>query len=251
MPYEVSVSVRHHGNHPLILTGSIALAAIAGYVNVAMLQVFSVPVSHMSGAVSRLGIDLGSGAFDDVRLIVVIPLAFLAGAVTCGAVIGSQRLRASRRYGRMLLLEAACLGAAAWCNTDGNRYGVPLAAAACGMQNALASSYCGLIVRTTHVTGIVTDFGVLLGQWLRHRTRAQKGWKLGMLAGIFSGFFGGGLLAALANHYLGAWLLLPAALMCALLGLLYFRWQWRRRRNYLARIHIPKGRSSGRIRAAR
>jgi|GEM_PF-5134493 len=40
---------------------------------------------------------------------------------------------------------------------------------ACGFQNALATHY-GLVLRTTHVTGLLTDLGTNLGMRLRgHR----------------------------------------------------------------------------------
>ena len=42
-----------------------------------------------------------------------------------------------------------------------------LAAWACGMQNALATRYRGLVLRTTHITGLLTDLGQLIGMRLR------------------------------------------------------------------------------------
>jgi uncharacterized membrane protein YoaK (UPF0700 family) len=44
------------------------------------------------------------------------------------------------------------------------------ASAACGLQNAMVSTYSGAIIRTTHITGTVTDLGAMIGQYLRgHR----------------------------------------------------------------------------------
>ena len=43
-----------------VALGSSLLAAIAGYVNVTLLDFFHVPVSHMSGAASRLSIDIAA-----------------------------------------------------------------------------------------------------------------------------------------------------------------------------------------------
>ena len=39
-----------------------------------------------------------------------------------------------------------------------------LVAAACGLQNAMCTSHFGGIVRTSHVTGTVTDLGSILGR---------------------------------------------------------------------------------------
>src|SRR6185295_11686497 len=41
-----------------LLPGATAMAAVAGYVNSVVLGFFHTPVSHMTGAVSRTGIDL-------------------------------------------------------------------------------------------------------------------------------------------------------------------------------------------------
>jgi uncharacterized membrane protein YoaK (UPF0700 family) len=42
-----------------------------------------------------------------------------------------------------------------------------IVSAACGLQNAMASSYSGAVLRTTHVTGMFTDIGAALGHFLR------------------------------------------------------------------------------------
>ncbi len=41
------------------------------------------------------------------------------------------------------------------------------AACACGLQNGMATRFSGAVVRTTHMSGIVTDIGLLLGNWMR------------------------------------------------------------------------------------
>merc|ERR1711981_773115 len=41
-----------------------------------------------------------------------------------------------------------------------------LAAAACGLQNAMTTHWGGAVTRTTHVTGLFTDVGLLLGRLL-------------------------------------------------------------------------------------
>jgi uncharacterized membrane protein YoaK (UPF0700 family) len=82
------------------------------------------------------------------------------------------------------------------------------AALACGIQNAMASSYCGLVLRTTHVTGIVTDIGILIGHWLRHRR--EEPWRLLFLSCLLGGFALGGVGGAAAARWLGQHALWPA-----------------------------------------
>lgn len=55
------------------------------------------------------------------------------------------------------------------------------------MQNALATRYRGLVLRTTHITGLLTDLGQLLG--MRLRGHPIEGWKITtplLLAGAFA-----------------------------------------------------------------
>lgn len=231
MPYRSSAAVRHHKpeprDRPWIFAGAATLAGVAGYVNVVVLGVFAVPVSHMSGAVSRLGIDLATGNRVDLAVILAIVGGFLAGAVVSGAIIGNRKLVPGRRYGFALFLEGGILAAATSYLYAGRSLGIVLAAMACGIQNAMASSYYGLVIRTTHVTGIVTDIGVMIGYWLRGRR--IRIWKFLLLVVILAGFFTGGILGAVAFGMLGRAALSLASAGCIAAGVMYFVWRHLRR----------------------
>ena len=209
-----------------VYLGASALAGVAGYVNVVLLGFFHVPVSHMSGAVSRLSLDVAAVDVADLLLVLAILGGFLFGAMLSGIVIGGTQLIPGRRYGVALVFEGILLAIATLLLVRGNPAGVPLAAMACGVQNAMASSYYGLVIRTTHVTGIVTDLGVLLGHWLRHRR--VRGWKLFLLLCILLSFFTGGSFGALAFPRLGMLSLALPSAGCLLAGIAYFAWQHRR-----------------------
>lgn len=204
------------------MAGGMSLASLAGYVNAVALGFFHVPVSHMTGAVSRLGGDLASTDHRDLRVTVGIILGFLIGAITSGTIIGETTLRPGRRYGAVLMLEAALLTAATLLLSSGVPLGIPIAAMACGLQNAMASSYYGLVIRTTHVTGIVTDIGVMLGHWIRYRRLAS--WKLALLSSILLSFLFGAIVGSTAAEILGMRALFPAALACAAGGAVYGVW---------------------------
>ena len=143
--------------------GGLALSAVAGYVNAVALAFFHVPISHMSGAVTHLGTDMIHGRTSAAVFLAGVLSSFLFGAMVSGLLIGAARLEPSRRYGVALILEGLALCFVALCFPRWPQAGLTAAAFACGLQNGMASSYYGLIVRTTHVTGILTDIGVLLG----------------------------------------------------------------------------------------
>jgi uncharacterized membrane protein YoaK (UPF0700 family) len=211
----------------LVFAGALSLAGLAGFINVVVLGFFHVPVSHMSGAVSRLSIDIATRNLADLRVVASIVGGFLVGAMVSGMVIGGRKLRPGRRYGVALLIEGGVLALAVALLRGGNTLGVTLAATACGIQNAMASSYYGLVIRTTHVTGIVTDLGVMLGHWIRHRR--VPAWKLLLMLSILTGFFAGGLAGAMAFAWLGVTALALASAACVVAGGAYYAW-WHRRR---------------------
>ena len=225
MPYQPTGPIRRPAPHerPWVFAGAVCLAALAGFVNVVALGFFGVPVSHMSGAVSRLSTDLAFGQRGDLRMLLAIVGGFLAGATFSGALIGGRRLVPGRRYGVALFVEGVVLAWATVLLARGAAAGVTLAAVACGIQNAMASSYYGLVIRTTHVTGIVTDLGVMIGHWLRHRRFHP--WKFLLLLCILAGFFAGGVAGAVSTARVGVLALAAASATCLLAGALYFAWQ--------------------------
>jgi uncharacterized membrane protein YoaK (UPF0700 family) len=205
-----------------VIAGGFVLAFLAGFVNASLLSFYDVPVSHMSGAATRLGIDLGAGHSAELTTLALIIGAFFSGAVVSGSLIGRTSLRPGQRYGAVLLLEAAALAGAGWLLAHQQRTSLYAAAYACGMQNAMASSYYGLVIRTTHLTGIVTDLGVLLGHLLRHRR--FDGWKFATLGAILAGFILGALSSALLGADGGLNRLYLAAGLALAISLSYLAW---------------------------
>lgn len=226
MPYTSSTNQDISASDPttirvLFLAAGI-LAGLAGYVNAVMLSFTGIPVSHMSGPATLLGIDLGHADLRRLTILVSIMLSFMLGAMISGMLISSTVLRPGRSYGVALLIEAGLLIAAGL--YAGYGYSLPtllLAAMACGLQNALASSYRGLTLRTTHVTGIVTDIGVLLAHIIRRKK--IKLWKLLLLVTILAGFISGGFAGVLSFMHWGSRALYPPALVSLLIAAAYLR----------------------------
>jgi uncharacterized membrane protein YoaK (UPF0700 family) len=201
-----------------LLPGALAFAGVAGYVNSVALGVFGSPVSHMTGAVSYLGIKLAGGNANAALATLSIIVAFMAGSALAGFIVGAENLGPGRRYGVALCCEGVLLAVATMLLVSGHPLGVSLASMACGVQNATTSSYCGLMIRTTHVTGTVTDIGVMLGHWIRHRTIERR--KLVFMVGVVAAFGIGVWIGALANGRLGSEAMGLASLACLAAGTL-------------------------------
>lgn len=103
-------------------------------------------------------------------------LAFFAGAFLASVVVESAALgQPSRAYAAALALEGALLGAFAVSSMllgpSGPRQRDAEALLLCfamGMQNSLVTRLSGAVVRTTHLTGMVTDLGIEAARWFRH-----------------------------------------------------------------------------------
>jgi uncharacterized membrane protein YoaK (UPF0700 family) len=101
-----------------------------------------------------------------------------------------------------------------------------LAAAACGLQNAMAGTFSGAVVRTSHMSGIVTDLGTCLGQWLRGAGADAR--RVRLYAALFGGFFCGGVASAVAfPHWQERTLLVPA-ILTGCVGIAYVAYRHRR-----------------------
>jgi uncharacterized membrane protein YoaK (UPF0700 family) len=178
-----------------VLAGAIALSFLGGNINVMMLSFFHVPVSHMTGAFSHLSMVYGAGIdISSSALSLWIVVAFFVGSMISGLMIGKETIFPGNRYSNVLLLEGLLLLVGDLMIQSENKNGVALAALACGIQNAMATTYLGLNIRTTHVSGIVTDLGLALGHFFRGHP--LNGRKTVLLSSLLVGFFAGGVVAA-------------------------------------------------------
>jgi uncharacterized membrane protein YoaK (UPF0700 family) len=211
--------------------GGFFLALVAGGVNAIALRGFNHQgVSHLSGSSTLLGVELAAGNFPEVVHLALIVLSFVVGAVVSGFVIGGESLQLGRRYSVALLAESALLLSAMVFLDRGSLLGHYLASGACGLQNAMTSTYSGAVVRTTHVTGLFTDLGVTLGLWLRGQ-RADKR-RVVLYFTLIAGFIIGGVLGAIGFSAWRFGALIAPAVLAAVIALAYLLY-WRRTRHRL------------------
>ena len=126
--------------------------------------------------------------------LVYVLLSFVAGSALSGFLVGNTALKLGRNYSFALLLEGGLLFAAMAALMSGSVSGHYLASAACGLQNALVTTYSGALIRTTHVTGLFTDIGIMLGLKLRGQQLDRR--RVGLYCLIIAGFIGGGSFGA-------------------------------------------------------
>ena len=209
------------------------LAFVAGATNAGGFLAVGQYTSHMTGYLSAMADHLVLGQLSLVLAAAAALASFIVGAMTTAIVVnwGMQRQLKSA-YSLPLLLEAALLlvfgllGASLGLHTA---LLVPLTVLLLcfimGLQNAVISKISHAEIRTTHVTGLVTDLGIELGKLVylnRQRTgtpvRAsrQRMRMQGLLIGLF---FVGGVAGALGFQFAGYITTLPLAVLLLVVSL--------------------------------
>lgn len=206
----------------------VVLAFNAGAMNAGGLVVVGMYTSHMTGFAARLADSLVLGQMAVVLGAVGALLAFILGAALTAILVNGARQHGLRsEYALPLLVEALLLLVFGLMGAAFNRqtpFAVPLTVLVLsftmGLQNALISKISSSQIRTTHMTGIVTDIGIELGKMLywngtasaaHARVRANHG-KLRLLGLLFGAFVVGGLVGAAGFKYIGFIWVVPAAL---------------------------------------
>ena len=200
--------------------GAFVLALVAGCINAIGLMGFEQQsVSHMSGTATLLGTSaLGGSPATSLHLVGVL-VAFFLGASVSGFLLHNTALKLGRHYDTALILESLLIFLAVYLLSNDYLSGYFCAAAACGIQNALATTYSGAVVRTTHVTGLFTDLGIMFGAVLRGEPLDIR--KTTLFCLIITGFILGGALGAYLFSLLRFEALLIPGCICLVLAALY------------------------------
>ncbi len=225
--YTTDQSVRSLGPVRLIFAtlGGAWLAMVAGYIDAVFFKLAGTAVTHVTGNAALFSADASVSKFDNAARLGMLIGCFVLGAILSGVIVGTPSLRSGRRYGVVLMIEGLLLAASALTFESNHWAAAAIAATAAGLQNAMASTYMGLIVRTTHLTGVATDIGFLIGCALRGR-RFEL-WRLGLLVLLMAGFVAGALIGSLMAGELGSRALWVVSGNVLVVGGTY--WVWRKR----------------------
>ncbi|MBA3916956.1 MAG: DUF1275 domain-containing protein [Gemmatimonadaceae bacterium] len=210
-----------------------ALAFVAGAINAGGFLAVGTYTSHVTGAVSAAADDLVLGRTSLALTAIGAVVAFLIGAMSCAVLVNfAKRRQLTSAFALPLLLEALLIllfGLAGSRLAEAKALLLPatvlLLSFLMGLQNAVVTKLSDRVIRTTHMTGIVTDLGIELGKWLywnRSRDRgpdvAADPERLRVLAGLLLAFFLGGLVGAMGFKLVGYSFTVPIALVLLLVG---------------------------------
>ncbi|CAN7755432.1 MULTISPECIES: YoaK family protein [unclassified Variovorax] len=198
-----------------------ALAFIAGAINAGGLLAVQRYTSNTTGIVSAIAGDLISGHVAWALAGVALLISFICGVATTAALVTrARRRRLQGEFAHPLVLEAVLLLLFGLLGANLELLGewfvpstVLLLCFIMGRQNAIVSKISKTEIRTTHMTGVITDLGVGLGRWIHgddprgvdgQRMVKADSEKVALYTTILGLFVGGGVVGAIAFSVVGS-----------------------------------------------
>ena len=207
------------------------LAGIAGCANAGGFVAFGRYTSHMTGYLSQLADSPALHTLGTALQSVLAISMFVLGAATCAIVINWARLfRRRQQYAYPIALQGflffgfSALGALGQSSDLANGVALGLLCFIMGLQNATITKISGARIRTTHVTGMITDIGIELGRGAfgiaapQTAIRANRD-KLGVLLRLVGTFLLGGVIGAFGYAVYGFAFSMPLGVLLLLIAL--------------------------------
>lgn len=208
------------------------MAVVAGALNAVGFVAVAIYTSHMTGMTAQVSDHVAAGEW---RLILppgTAIVSFVLGAASTAILFNWMRRReTSGRFAVVLLLEALLILLFGLLANSLDAAGAELLIIAIlgyvmGLQNALITKVSGARIRTTHVTGMVTDIGIELGKAAYRNRRpntppvTHDRDKLRLLVAMVSLFATGGVIGALGYTWIGYPTVIPFAVVLMAAALL-------------------------------
>lgn len=192
------------------------LTFLSGFINVGAIRIFSLPISHHTGNVSHLALSIVHKNIAEVCIITSAILAFFAGAFVSGLLFHQRKFGLKKRYGILLMGLAGIFLSLALFKTP-QILKVSALSFAAGVQNAMFIFYGDILVRTTHITGYLTDAAFALAMCLRGKKDKFRFFLFYSLNILF--FLAGGIIAGLIKI---SSFFIASACLYLIAGLYYF-----------------------------
>lgn len=205
--------------HNLLL--AVLFAFAAGIINVFGFVSFGIFTTNITGHVGEFALWFELSKWTAVQKITLWIAAFGMGSFTSSLIIGYfEKRKPKLSYSLPVVIE---IGMLLWCylihNGNVQSQQVLVLLYAMGLQNGIVSVVSGKVVRTTHLTGLVTDIGISLGKVVLKKGNKIFVWRslLLNLSIITSFMFGAMLSAAVTIDYHEQVLLIPVFLLLSIL----------------------------------
>ncbi|MGY5845811.1 YoaK family protein [Salegentibacter sp. HM20] len=222
--------LRKHNNYRS-LKDNIQLGGLtafsAGMVNVTSVIIFFAFTSNVTGHYAIMAEEIAKGNWHEALIVFGWIFMFFFGNFTSNyIVINFDRKNRYLAHSLPLFIEILCLFAV---GTYGYLYYaetlaetelmVAIMLFAMGIQNGLTASISNFAVKTTHLTGLTTDIGLLASMFTQKRFRENKALraKKNILLTIATAYLSGGIFAGLIYLKIG---FLVFHVACLVIGLI-------------------------------
>lgn len=151
---------------------ALVLATTAGILNAMALGAFGFFPSHMTGNASQISSEVSTSDLHSLLFLAVLITAFVIGCTTARfAVFAGQQRKIRTIYCLIILFEGMALTAASVFETvfyspSYNGEVLVLLGFLMGVHNSTSTQLSNGRVRSTHVTGTLTDAGIAFGSYL-------------------------------------------------------------------------------------
>ncbi len=153
------------------------LATVAGFVNSGGFVLIGSFTSHVTGSIGRLADDIARADSAAAAFAALLVISFFAGAFFATWIMDSRNERSG--YALALLCEGLVLttfifvaGISRSTHPRALDAQAALLCVAMGLQNSMVTRLSGAVVRTTHLTGVMTDLAMESARWYRwHRAK--------------------------------------------------------------------------------
>ena len=201
------------------------LAFVAGAINAGGFLVVNQYTSHMTGVISIAADKFAVGQWLSATTMLIYIACFIFGATTTALIVICARTKQLHsRYALPLTLEAILLLIFGVTNSKytpnlhlGAPYIIALLCYLMGLQNAVITKISSTRIRTTHITGMVTDISIEAGRILFSCSKHGKqhvnpdNEQILLHISIISMFLLGGICGAYGFNYIGFLTVLPLA----------------------------------------
>ena len=176
--------LRHTGTRRSFLHNvrlAVLLCLNAGFINGAGFLAFAVLTTNVTGHAALLAVYVATGRARAARMVGLWLFLFLSGAFTSAIYIRKFGRERPSAYSAPILVIIAVLlfvlyyGRGFDHSLVETEYFAGSLLFAMGMQNAMVSMISGSVVRTTHLTGMVTDLGIDLSDAVMRRWSIKAG----------------------------------------------------------------------------
>jgi uncharacterized membrane protein YoaK (UPF0700 family) len=182
---------------------TVLLCAIGGSADAIAYLRYDTFVGAMTGNTILLGIDFSQWRLDHAGYHIAIIAAFFAAIIITRGAVKNEIPAAVPLVVTALMLVASEFIA--------NRWSAAVVAAALGMQNAAVRTIAGVPINTVFITGNLMQ----LGSSVQNPSQPEHRIALALLTASWVAYATGALIGALALHWIGYPMLVPAGLALA------------------------------------